>query len=207
MCTALFGKNHVQSKEAYDFALKVVKRINEFAKEASERNDRNFACYATPAENLCYTAMNKLKEQYGIVEGVTSRDYLTNSHHCPVWEKVSIKKKLELEAPFTKYTTAGTITYVELESTFMNNIKAIEDILDYAFSLDIPYLAFNFPLDSCAECGFQSEINDSCPQCKSDNIQRLRRVTGYLTTDYSNFNKGKIAEVNDRVKHSAYMEY
>lgn len=165
----------------------------------------NFSCYASPAENLCFTAMKSLKEQYGVIENVTSHEYLTNSHHCPVWENVSIIKKLEIEAPFCKYPTGGCITYVELDSTFVKNTKAVEDIIDYAFKkLDIPYLAFNFPIDSCLDCGYQGEFNDKCPECDSENIQQLRRVTGYLTTDWHYFNEGKQFEVKERVKHSLY---
>ena len=205
MCQALFGKNHVKDEAVREFALSVVKRINEFAADASERNDLNFSCYATPAEGLCRTALAALREQYGIIEDVTSHEYLTNSHHVPVWEKVSINDKLKAEAPFCQYPTGGCITYVELDSTFVKNTKAVEDIIDYAFkTLDIPYLAFNFPIDSCLECGHQGEFNDKCPECNSKNIQQLRRVTGYLTTDWHNFNDGKQAEVNDRVKHSVY---
>ena len=208
MCQALFGKNHTQDEEVYAFALSVVKRINEYALEASERNNLNFSCYATPSEGLCRTALMSLRKQYGVIENVTSHEYLTNSHHVPVWEKVSIYDKLRLEAPFCKYPTGGCITYIELESTFVNNIKAIEDIIDYAFNeLDIPYLAFNFPIDSCLDCGYQDEFNNTCPQCGSKNIQQLRRVTGYLTTDYRNFNAGKQAEVEERVKHSAYTNF
>lgn len=207
MCQALFGKNHVHDKDVHEFALSVVKRINEYASEASERNDLNFSCYATPAENLCRTALIALRKQYGIIENVTSHDYLTNSHHVPVWEKVSIYEKLECEAPFCKYPTGGNITYIELDSTFVKNIKAVEDIIDYAFKeLDIPYLAFNFPIDSCLDCGYQGEFNDCCPICGSKNIQQLRRVTGYLSTDWHNFNDGKIAEVKERVKNSSYTE-
>lgn len=207
MCQALFGKNHAEDKDVHKFALSVVKRINEFASEASNRNNLNFSCYATPAEGLCRTALFSLKKQYGVIENVTSHEYLTNSHHVPVWEKVSIFDKLRIEAPFCKYPTGGCITYVELESTFVNNIKAVEDIIDYAFKdLDIPYLAFNFPIDSCLDCGFQGEFNEECPECYSKNIQQLRRVTGYLTTDYRNFNEGKQAEVSERVKHSAYKD-
>ena len=208
MCQAMFGKNHVHDKDVHSFALSVVKRINEFASEASERNNLNFSCYATPAEGLCRTALATLREQYGVIENVTSHEYLTNSHHVPVWEKVSIYDKLKIEAPFCKYPTGGNITYVELEGTFVENTKAIEDIIDYAFKeLDIPYLAFNFPIDSCLDCGYQGEFNNECPQCGSKNIQQLRRVTGYLTTDYRNFNDGKIAEVEERVKHSAYTDF
>ncbi|MBD5496441.1 MAG: anaerobic ribonucleoside-triphosphate reductase [Lachnospiraceae bacterium] len=208
MCQALFGKNHAQDDKVHSFALAVVKYINEFALEASERNNLNFSCYATPAEGLCRTSLQSLRNQYGIIENVTSHEYLTNSHHVPVWEKVSIYRKLELEAPFTKYPTGGCITYIELDSTFVENTKAVEDIIDYAFKeLDIPYLAFNFPIDSCIDCGYQGEMNDFCTQCGSKNIQHLARVTGYLTTDVSNFNDGKKAEVLERVKHNAYTSY
>lgn len=207
MCVALFGKNHAEDKKVHEFALSVVKRINEFAAEASERNDLNFSCYATPAEGLCRTALKALREQYGIIKNVTSHEFLTNSHHVPVYQKISIYDKLRVEAPFCKYPTGGCITYVELDSTFVKNLKAVEDIIDYAFKvLDIPYLAFNFPIDSCLDCGYQGEFNDCCPMCHSKHIQQLRRVTGYLTTDWHNFNDGKQAEVQERVKHSAYQD-
>ena len=205
MCQALFGKNHAEDEEVHAFALKVVKRINDYAKEASERNDLNFSCYATPAEGLCHTALKALRKQYGIIPGVTDHEFLTNSHHVPVWHKIGIFEKLAIEAPFCKYPTGGCITYVELDSTFVKNTKAIEQIIDYAFKeLDIPYLAFNFPIDSCLQCGYQGEFNDACPECGSTNIQQLRRVTGYLTTDYRNFNKGKQSEVEHRIKHSQF---
>lgn len=207
MCVALFGKNHAEDKKVHEFALSVVKRINEFAAEASERNDLNFSCYATPAEGLCRTALKVLREQYGVIKNVTSHEFLTNSHHVPVYQKISIYDKLRVEAPFCKYPTGGCITYVELDSTFVKNLKAVEDIIDYAFKvLDIPYLAFNFPIDSCLDCGYQGEFNDCCPMCHSRHIQQLRRVTGYLTTDWHNFNDGKQAEVQERVKHSAYQD-
>ena len=207
MCQALFGVNHVHSEEAYNFAMRVVVRINEFAREFSERNDLNGSCYATPAENYCFTSMKILKEQYGVIPGVTDREYLTNSHHVPVWEKVGIYEKLRLEAPFTKLCTGGTITYIECDSSLMSNLKAVEDIIDYAFQkLDIPYLAFNFPLDTCNDCGYQSEFDDACPACGSHNITQLRRVTGYLSSDYRRFNDGKQAEVRDRVRHTIDTE-
>lgn len=205
--TALFGKNHAEDEEVHAFALKVVKRINEYAKEASERNKLNFSCYATPAEGLCGKAIVELRKQYGIVPGITDREFLTNSHHVPVWMNVDIFKKLEIEAPFCKYPTGGNITYIELDTTFVKNKKAIEQIIDYAFKkLDIPYLAINFPIDSCLDCGYQGEFNDACPECKSENIQQLRRVTGYLTTDWHKFNAAKQAEVQARVKHSGVLK-
>lgn len=204
MCQALFGKNHAEDEEVHKFALSVVKRINEYAKEASERNDLNFSCYATPAEGLCHTAAKALRKQYGEIPNVTDREFLTNSHHVPVWQEVDIFEKLAIEAPFCKYPTGGCITYVELDTTFIKNTKAIEQVIDYAFKeLDIPYLAINFPIDACLDCGYQGEFNDACPECGSTDIQQLRRVTGYLTGNYKTaFNKGKQAEVEARVKHS-----
>lgn len=205
MCQALFGKNHAEDENVREFALKVVKRINEYAKEASERHDLNFSCYATPAEGLCHTALKALRKQYGIIPNVTDHEFLTNSHHVPVWYEIGIFEKLAVESPFCKYPTGGCITYVELDSTFVKNTKAIEQIIDYAFKeLNIPYLAFNFPIDSCLDCGYQGEFNDACPECGSENIQQLRRVTGYLTTDYHHFNKGKQSEVEHRIKHSKF---
>lgn len=207
MCQALFGKDHSEDTAVWEFALSVVKHISDFTKEASERNNLNFSCYATPAENLCKTFAQALKKEFGEIPKVTDREYITNSHHVPVWQEVSIYRKLELEAPFCKYPTGGCITYIELESSVMQNEKAIEDIIDYAMSLDIPYLAFNFPIDTCLKCGYQGEINYNCPKCGNTDIQRLRRVTGYLTTDYRNFNAGKIKECLDRVKHSKFTDF
>ena len=207
MCQAMFGKDHSEDEEVHAFALSVVKHISDYVKEASERNNLNCTCYAAPAESLCRTYAKALRDEFGEIPKVTDREYITNSHHVPVWQEVSIYKKLDIEAPFCKYPTAGCITYVELESSVMKNHKAIEDIIDYAMSVGIPYLAFNFPIDTCLKCGYQGEIDYHCPVCGNTDIQRLRRVTGYLTTDYRNFNEGKIAECLDRVKHSKYTDF
>lgn len=207
MCQALFGKDHSEDEEVWKFALSVVEHISDFCKSAAEKHSLNFSCYATPAENLCKTYAIALRNEFGKIPKVTDREYITNSHHVPVWQKVSIYKKLELEAPFCKYPTGGCITYIELEGAVMKNQKAVEDIIDYAMSLDIPYLAFNFPIDTCLKCGYQGEIDYNCPKCGNTEIQRLRRVTGYLTTDYRNFNAGKIKECLDRVKHSKYTSF
>lgn len=201
MCQALFGKDHSDDAQVHAFALKVVARINRFAKEASERNDLNMSAYASPAESLAMTAVRNLQRQYGKIPNVTDREYLTNSHHVPVWKKMSIYDKLRIEAPFCRFPTAGCITYIECSSSFMKNLDAIESIIDYAFDLDIPYLAFNFAIDTCMDCGYQDEFDNECPECSSKNILQLRRVTGYLSVDYRRFNEGKQHEVLDRVKH------
>ena len=202
-CYAMFGKYHNQSKKVFNFAERIVKRIYDYAAEASEKYNLNFSCYATPAENSCYTICSALRREYGTIEGVTDKEYLTNSIHVPVSEKVSIYEKLDLEAKLAKYCTGGNITYVELESGVMNNPTAIRKIIDYAMNHNVGYLALNFPIDTCKDCGSSvGEFEEVCPVCGSHHIESLRRVTGYLTTDYRKFNKGKIAEVKDRFKHS-----
>ena len=206
MCKALFNKTHGESDEAYDFALSVVKYINKYTKEASDRNDLNFSCYATPAESTAMTFRNKLVEKYGIIEGITDREYITNSHHIPVYQEISIFDKIQKEKPFQELATGGCIMYIELESSVMNNLTAVEKIINYAMDNDIAYFALNFPIDTCKDCGYSSEIEHNCPKCGSENIEKLRRVTGYLTADYRNFNKGKIAEVKDRIKHSKFTK-
>lgn len=205
--TALFGKHHGESKEAEDFLLEMTRRVNQFCAEASDRNDLNFAAYYTPAENLCYTAMNNLKRQYGdTIKGVTDHDYLTNSIHIPVHYDIDVFDKLAEEAKYANLGTGGNIVYVEFDSTAVNNLQAVEQVIDFAMDHDIPYFAFNFPLDECTQCGYSGEIpEEGCPQCgcPDEGINRLRRVTGYITSDYRRaFNKGKQAEVRARVKHT-----
>lgn len=155
------------------------------------------------AENLCYTAMKKFQAKYGTIPNVSDKDFFTNSIHVPVWRKVSIFDKIGIESQLTGYSSAGCITYVELESSCKNNIPALEVIVNYAMDMDIPYFAVNVPNDQCMDCGYCDEVGNACPQCGSKNIKRLRRVTGYLTNDYKTaFNKGKQQEVEMRVKHN-----
>lgn len=156
---------------------------------------------------MVYTAMNKFKAKYGEIPNVSDRKYFTNSMHVPVWHKLSPFDKIDIESQLTGYSSAGCITYVELDSGVKNNLKALEQIVNYAMDKDIPYFAVNVPNDSCMECGFTDEINDKCPMCGSKNIQRLRRVTGYLTGDYKTaFNKGKQQEAEQRTKHVGLLE-
>lgn len=203
---ALFGKHHGESEEARAFLLKLAKRMNEFAKEASERNNLNFVAYWTPAENLVYTAMKALKRQFGIIKGVTDHEYLTNSIHIPVWYDINIFDKIDIEADLAKLGSGGNIVYTEFDATAVHNLKAVEQVIDYAMEKDIPYFTFNFPLDECTQCGYSGEIPaEGCPECGApdDQINRLRRVTGYINSDYrKSFNLGKQAEVEDRVKHT-----
>lgn len=159
------------------------------------------------AENLCYTAMKKFQEKYGKIENISDRDYFTNSIHVPVWTTISPFDKIDIESQLTGYSSAGCITYVELDCGMNNNIDALEELVNYAMDKDIPYFAINVPNDTCLDCGFTNEFNDACPMCGSTNIQQLRRVTGYLTGDYKTaFNKGKQHETEDRFRHSQVLE-
>lgn len=208
---ALFGKYHNQSQQALDYGFQIVKKIYDYTKEASKRNNLNFSCYFTPAESCCYTIMQKLQKEFGIIKGVTDHAYLVNSVHVPPYEKISIKDKIDIEAKFDWMGTAGHILYIEFDAHSMNNPEAIENIIRYAMDANnnqVGYFAINFPIDNCLNCGHSGVMEDGkCPVCgaSGENIQMLRRVTGYLTADYkTRFNKGKQAEVEERIKHSKY---
>lgn len=197
----LIGCDHT-TKEGMELAKRIEQLFKDRCAEFKEQYKLNFGVYYTPAENLCYTAMKKFKEQYGEIPNVSDRDYFTNSMHVPVWKEMSPFEKIDIESQLTGYSSAGCITYVELDAGVKNNIDALETLVNYAIDKDIPYFAINVPVDNCNSCGYSDEMNDHCPECGSDNIAHLRRVTGYLTGDYeSAFNPGKQSEVKDRVKH------
>lgn len=160
------------------------------------------------AENLCFTAMKKFQDKYGIIPNVSDKKFFTNSIHVPVWKKMTPFEKIDIESQLTGYSSAGCITYVELESSAKNNIDALETIINYAMDKDVPYQAINVPNDMCESCGYTDEIaGDECPMCGCNEIQRLRRVTGYLTGDYkSAFNEGKQQEVEMRATHSKELD-
>lgn len=197
----LVGCNQTKP-EGMELAKRICQLYKDRCAEYKKKYSLNFGVYYTPAENLCYTSMKKFQAQYGVIPNVSDHEFFTNSIHVPVWEKVDALEKIKIESELTGYSSAGCITYVELDASVRNNTQALEKIVDYALEKDIPYLALNLPNDVCMDCGFQQEMPGPCPRCGSTNIQRLRRVTGYLSTDYSNFNKGKIAEVEARVKHT-----
>ena len=185
-------------------AKRIESHIRQRCDEFKKQYKLNFGNYYTPAENLCYKAMNKFTDKYGIIPNVSDREYFTNSVHTPVWEKVTPFEKINIESQLTGYSNAGCITYVELESTVKHNIDALEEVVNYAMDKDIPYFAVNVPNDTCLECGYCDEFNDECPMCGSHNIQQLRRVTGYLTGNYKTaFNKGKQQEAEQREKSSS----
>lgn len=201
----LIGCDHTEPC-GMELAKKIEQLFKDRCAEFKQEYSLNFGVYYTPAENLCYTAMKKFKQKYGEIPNVSDRDYFTNSMHVPVWKEISPIEKIDIESQLTGYSSAGCITYVELEGAVIQNLKALETLVNYAMDHDIPYFALNVPNDMCMECGYTGLINDACPSCGGSDIQRLRRVTGYLTGDYKTaFNQGKIAEVEDRYKHSKKM--
>lgn len=208
-CKVLFNKTHAEDEEVHAWALNTIKHIYEFTQVCSERNNLNFSCYFTPAEGLSHTSVKMIRKRFGEVEGVTDKEYLTNSIHVPVSYECSIAEKIDIEAPFHSYGTAGEIFYVELDSMFVKNTKAIEKIVNYAFDKNIAYIAFNFPIDECNSCGHSGEFSErKCPVCNSEEVTQLRRVTGYITRDYvKGFNNGKRQEVEQRIKHDIDEEY
>lgn len=198
----LIGCNHLDPA-----GMELAKRIEQLFKdrcnEFKNEDKLNYGVYFSPAENLCYTSMQKFKKKYGVIKNVSDKDFWTNSMHIPVWEKIDPITKIDIESQLTGYSSAGCITYVELDSSVKNNIDGLEELVNYAMDKDIPYFAINVPNDQCMTCGYCDEINDECPECHGNDIKRLRRVTGYLTGDYkSAFNKGKQQETEMRVKHT-----
>ena len=200
--TILIGCDHTHPQ-----GMELAKRIEQLFKtrcaEFKEEYKLNFGVYFTPAENLCHTALKKFRDKYGIIKDVSDKEFFTNSMHVPVWKHMSPFDKIDIEAQLTGYSSAGCITYVELDSGIKNNLEGLEMLVNYAMDHDIPYFAVNVPNDTCLSCGYCDEFNDTCPECGSHNIQQLRRVTGYLTGNYTTaFNMGKQDEVRHRVKHT-----
>ena len=197
----LIGCDHT-TLEGMELAKRIYKRFNELCAMFKKELHLNFGVYLTPAENLCHTAMKKFREKYGIIPNVSDKEYFTNSTHVPVWKEMSPFEKIDIESQLSGYSNAGCITYIELDSGIKNNIDALETLVNYAMDKDLPYFALNVPNDTCLQCGYTDEFNDKCPECGSEEIQQLRRVTGYLTGNYKTaFNKGKQQEAEMRVKH------
>lgn len=201
----LIGCDHTEEK-GMELAKRICQLYKDRCAEFKKEYSLNFGVYYTPAENLCYTAMKKFKDKYGEIPNVSDREFFTNSMHVPVWKEINPFEKIDIESQLTGYSSAGCITYVELDSTAKNNIEALEAIVNYAMDKDIPYFALNVPCDTCLKCGYTDEMGDECLVCGHKDVQHLRRVTGYLTGDYKTaFNLGKQQEVEMRWQHSKAM--
>ena len=199
---ALTGKHHGESEEARELGLKIVGFIRQYIDRLVEETNLNWSCYATPAEGLSGKFIKKDKKIYGFIKGVTDKEYYTNSYHIPVNYPISIKDKIDIEAPYHKLCNAGHISYIEVDDR--PSPETIMDILNYAYrETNISYIGINFHIRYCKECGnhlLSHEVN--CPNCKSSNIQGISRVTGYLSLD-ERFGPGKYEERRDRISHSS----
>lgn len=233
----LVGCDHTEEK-GMNLAIQIESFFKQKCDEYKEKYHLNFGVYFTPSENLCHTAYEKFVAKYGLIENITAykdektgklvpRGYFTNSMHVPVWKKLSPFEKIDIESKLTGFSSAGCITYIELDENARHNVKAVQQIVDYAMAKDIPYFAINVPVDTCMHCGYQGVIEgDVCPNCGAKEfeeekdaqgnvisrvltgfIERLRRVTGYLTGSFLQyFNTGKQQEVKDRYKHSNSLQ-
>ena len=196
----LIGKDHT-TEEGMQLAKRIEQLFKDKIAEFRKQYKMNFGVYYTPAENLCYTALTKFRKKHGIIPNVSDKSFFTNSMHVPVWRRMNPFEKIDIESQLTSYSSAGCITYTELDVSVKNNLEALEQLVLYAMQKDIPYFAVNVPNDHCRDCGYIGEIPAECPKCGSQQVTRLRRVTGYLSQDYHNFNAGKVDEVEHRVKH------
>lgn len=198
---ALTGYHHAQNEDSQDLGLEIMRYMREKVDEACERFDLNYTFLATPAEGLCGRFSKLDRKEFGIIPGVTDRDYYTNSFHVPVYYPISMFDKIRLEGPYHKYFNAGHISYVELDSPPQHNPEAVETLIRHMAECDMGYAGINYPVDFCCDCNLLGVFNEAeCPRCGSINIRRVRRITGYLST-VDRFNDGKVAELRDRLPH------
>lgn len=198
---ALTGRHHGESEESQVLGEEIVAFMRNKVDKASERYDLNYSLIATPAEGLSGRFINMDLKEYGIIKGVTDKEYYTNSFHVPVNYPISAYDKMSLEGVYHKYTNAGHISYVEFSAPPVNNLTAVEDIIKHMQKSDCGYAGINFPVDFCDDCGYLGVINeDNCPICGKTSIRRVRRITGYLST-MDHFNDAKSAELEGRVYH------
>ena len=198
---AIYGEGHGHNKDAWNTLHDAVLVMNEVVEEMKKKYNLNYSVLATPAEGLSGRFTKIDRKKYGLIPGVTDKDYYINSFHVDVQEHISIVDKIKAEAPFHALTTGGHITYVELDGEAQKNVKAIAKIVKVMHDEGIGYGSINHPVDTCKKCGFRGVIYDKCPVCRSEAILRMRRITGYLTGDLSSWNSAKQAEEHDRVKH------
>ncbi|MBF1536044.1 anaerobic ribonucleoside triphosphate reductase [Prevotella salivae] len=200
---ALVGKHHGESDEAQALGLKIVTYMRDRVNEFSERYQHNYSVLATPAEGLSGRFTKFDRKRYGAIEGITDRDYYTNSNHVPVYYKCSALHKAEIEAPYHDLTRGGHIFYVEIDGDATHNPEVISNVVDMMDKLNIGYGSVNHNRNRCMDCGYENADAklDVCPKCGSQHIDKLQRITGYLVGTTDRWNQGKLAELNDRVTH------
>lgn len=204
---ALLGMHHGESEVAQNLGLDIISHMRRRMDETSQKLKLNFTLLATPAEGLSGRFVKIDKKRFGIIEGITDKEYYTNSFHVPVYYPISAFKKIQIEAPYHALTNAGHITYIELDGDPTQNVDAFEKVIRYMKAQNIGYGSINHPVDRDPVCGYNGIIGDVCPKCgrsEKDGIpfQRIRRITGYLVGTLDRFNDAKRAEERDRVKHT-----
>ena len=205
---SLTGAHHGESEASQALGLDIVRFMRERLDREAEAKGLNFTLLATPAEGLSGRFVRLDMHEFGEIEGITDRDYYTNSFHVPVYHKINAAKKISIEAPYHAMTNAGHITYVELDGDPSQNVEAFEAIVRHMARSGVGYGSINHPLDRDPVCGYNGVIGDSCPRCGrtegdgNQNFHRIRRITGYLVGTVERFNNAKRAEERDREKHS-----
>ncbi len=197
----LIGEHHGESEKAQQLGLEIITYMRSYMDDKAAKHQLNFSLLATPAESYSGKSIAKFRAKFGDVKGITDYDFFTNSNHVPVYHEISVKQKIEIEAPYHALTNAGHIMYVELDGDARSNIEALDQVVRKMFDENVGYGSINHPLDRCRDCGYQSIINDACPSCESKNISRIRRITGYLVGDMDKWNSAKRDEEANRVKH------
>jgi len=203
---ALRGSHHGEDPNSQNLGLEIIGFMRKFCDDMSKQTGLNYTCLATPAEGLSGRFIRIDRQKYGIIEGVTNRDYYTNSFHVPVYYPINAFDKLSIEAPYHALTNAGHISYIEMDGDPTKNLDAFERVVRHMHDVGIGYGSINHPVDRDPECGYNGIIGDTCPKCgRKENghaFERIRRITGYLVGTLDRFNNGKRAEERDRVKHS-----
>ena len=200
---ALIGKHHGESEEAQKLGLKIVTYMRDRANEFSEQYHHNYSVLATPAEGLSGKFTKKDRKEFGVIPGVTDRDYYTNSNHVPVYYKCTALKKAQVEAPYHDLTRGGHIFYVEIDGDATHNPSVIASVVDMMDKYNMGYGSVNHNRNRCLDCGYENaDANlEVCPKCGSHHIDKLQRITGYLVGTTDRWNSGKLAELHDRVTH------
>ena len=196
----LIGKHHGESMEAQSLGLEIIRRLRNRTDKETKDKQLNFSTFATPAESACYTLLKAIRREFGVVKGVSDKDYLTNSCHLPVGFNCDMKQKIDIEAPYHLLCNAGAIFYIEAPSSPKFNHKGCLKLLQYMAKSGIVYGGLNYEHDFCIDCGEQGTFS-ICPKCGSKHIRMTKIITGYLSTS-EKFNPGKQAEARDRVSHA-----
>ena len=201
--TALIGKHHGESAEAQDLGLRIVRFMRNKCDNFSNSYNMNYTLLATPAEGLAGKLVKKDRADYGVIEGVTDRDFYTNSSHVPVWHKIGIYDKLRIEAPYHELENAGHIAYIELDGDPNKNVEVVMKSVQVMKKLNIGYGSINHARNRCLDCGFEDAEHKwtKCPKCGSENVDVIERITGYLVGSTDRWNHGKKAELAARVSH------